>query len=261
VNGKRVASLFQMTDEEQHKDAKRPVAHAYAMTTILDYEIYVDATSTVLVDRLTTLFAETNESCDFGQWLQWYAFDVIGEMTLGKPLGFLEGARDAGGLISTIHRVGRYKALVGQMPWLDYVLEKNPFLQRVRVTRRSGIVDFVSKALKRRLSEEPNVGMKEKLEDHGDTRETKDFLSKFIDASKTFRGYDSTSQLLGWSMSNINAGSDTTAISLRAIFCTYRFPIAFPTLLFELIDLIFSSYFFRLSFTKSRMHVKAPRRD
>ena len=214
VNGKRVASLFMMTNEEQHKNAKRPIAHAYAMTTLMDYEPYVDDTSKLFVDQLTTLFAKTKEICDFGQWLQWYAFDVIGEMTLGKPLGFLHGARDVGSLISTLHRMSWYKAVVGQMPWLDYVLEKNPFLQKLDMTRRGRVVDFVSKALRRRLLEDKQA------EPGAHTRKKADFLSKFIDASKTFKGRDSTSQLLGWSMSNISAGSDTTAISLRSVFCT-----------------------------------------
>jgi hypothetical protein len=51
VNGQRVASLFMITDEEKHKAAKRPIANAYAMTTLLDYEPYVDATSTLFVER------------------------------------------------------------------------------------------------------------------------------------------------------------------------------------------------------------------
>jgi hypothetical protein len=36
VNGKRVASLFMITSEKQHQAAKRPIANAYSMTTLLD---------------------------------------------------------------------------------------------------------------------------------------------------------------------------------------------------------------------------------
>ena len=67
-----------ITDENVHKIAKRPVAHAYSMRAILDYEPYIDTTSATFLERLTSLFAKPKKICDFGEWLQWYAFDVIG---------------------------------------------------------------------------------------------------------------------------------------------------------------------------------------
>ena len=217
INGQRVASLFMILNEVKHKAAKRPIANAYAMTTLLDYEPYVDATSTVFLERLNTNFATTGQICDFGEWLQWYAFDVIGEMSFGRRLGFLEQGKDVEGLIKILHRVGWYTSVVGQMPWLDLVLDKNWLMSKLELPRKAVIARFVADLMNERLAEEV---MATGDSDEKGRKSRTDFLSKFLAAADANHGKIPESQLFGWSMSNINAGSDTTAISLRAIFCT-----------------------------------------
>lgn len=214
VNGKRVAGLFQTTNEEVHKAAKRPIAHAYAMTTLLDYEYLVDSTSKVLVERLTTLFAGTGTVCSFDKWLQWYAFDVIGEVTFSRRLGFLEHAKDVGDLISILSSGLHYAAVVGQMPWLDVILKKNWLMLKLLKPRSAEIPRFVMGFVQNRLRESEENEVDQKTE-----RQSKDFLSKFTQAATLSAGKIPDSMHLGWAISNINAGSDTTAISLRAIFC------------------------------------------
>ncbi|KAI1625028.1 cytochrome P450 [Exophiala viscosa] len=220
LNGKPVASLFMITDEDAHKAAKRPIAHAYAMTSLLDYEPFVDNTSKVLVERLTTLYANSGKLCDFGEWLQWYAFDVIGEMTMSKRFGFLEQGRDVNDIIKTLNNSGAYTAIVGQMPWLDYVLAKNPYWGHLFSKDKLGISKFVLGYLQPRIEE----ASLRKQQGASATKEKKpvetraDFCAKFIAAFEKYAGQIPQSQLLGWSLSNINAGSDTTAITLRAIF-------------------------------------------
>lgn len=214
VNGKRVAGLFQTTDEEVHKRAKRPIAHAYAMTTLLDYEALVDSTSTVLLERLKTLFAKPGRACPFDQWLQWYAFDVIGEVTFSCRLGFLEQGTDVGNMINILSHAGWYTAVVGQMPWLDVVLQKNWLSLKLFKPRILELPLFVMGILQQRLQKDKEIGQgKDTASVH------KDFLSKFSEAATLHAGKIPSSMYLGWAMSNINAGSDTTAISLRAIFC------------------------------------------
>lgn len=205
-----------ITDEDQHKAAKRPIAHAYAMTTLLDYEPYVDSTSLVLIDRLRSLYADNGKVCDFGEWLQWYAFDVIGEMTFSRRFGFLEQGKDVGGIIDTVQDSGYYTAVVGQMPWLDHLLGKNPLIGKMMSKKKAAISRFVMSFLQPRIDEVERSHLAgEKLDGKGRT----DFSAKFIAAFEKYHGQIPKSQLLGWSLSNINAGSDTTAITLRAIFC------------------------------------------
>lgn len=51
------------------------------MTALLEQEQYVDSTSRVFLEKMDA-FARTHEVIDFGLWLRYYAFDVIGELTV-----------------------------------------------------------------------------------------------------------------------------------------------------------------------------------
>jgi cytochrome P450 len=225
VNGRRLATMFMVTDESAHKIAKRPVDHAYAMSTVLEYESSIDTTSTVFLEQLTPFFCEPKKICDLGQWLQWYAFDVIGEITFGQRLGFLEQARDVRGLIAHLHQLGRYSAVVGQMPWLDYVLEKNPIVLKLGPQflghAKTEVASFVMEFLEDRVPLDENPSLYDEVEIAKATTKRKDLLSKFVSAARTYQQKVPASQLLSWSLSNINAGSDTTAIALRTIFCKF----------------------------------------
>ncbi|KIW40987.1 uncharacterized protein PV06_06586 [Exophiala oligosperma] len=246
INGKPVASLFMITNEDAHKAAKRPIAHAYAMTSLLDYEPFVDNTSTVLVERLTSLYADSDKVCDIGEWLQWYAFDVIGEMTMSRRFGFLEQGRDVGTIIKTLNKSGAYTAIVGQMPWLDYLLAKNRWWGHLFSRDKMGVSKFVLSFLQPRIDEAALRRRERKKDDNDDddadvttsTDHRKDFTAKFIAASERYSGKIPPSQLLGWSLSNINAGSDTTAITLRAIF---HFLLLHPACLSRLLDELHSA--------------------
>ena len=206
-----------ITDEDRHKAAKRPIANAYSMTTLLDYEPFIDSTSKVFVHRMRQLYANTGKICDLGEWLQWYAFDVIGEMTFSRRFGFLEQGKDVGGIIRILHSSGWYTAVFGQMPWLDYLLAKNPIWGEYFAKRKKGVSQFVLSFLQPRIEEATALSEKPSLSNR------KDFTSKFIAAADKYHGNIPASQLLGWSLSNINAGSDTTAITLRAILCKAPF--------------------------------------
>ena len=87
VNGKRAASLVAMTDESQHARTKRAIANAYSLSKLVEFEVLVDSTVGVFLDTLSQQFAVRGKKCDLGRWLQFFAFDVIGEMTFSKRSG------------------------------------------------------------------------------------------------------------------------------------------------------------------------------
>lgn len=102
LNGKLMRTVFGTQDEVHHRAIRRPVAQYYAMTNLISYEPLADSTTRVFVDALQWRFVKNGEICDLAQWLQWYAFDVIGEMTFSHRLGFLESGSDVGGICATI---------------------------------------------------------------------------------------------------------------------------------------------------------------
>ncbi|KAF3192245.1 hypothetical protein TWF225_000505 [Orbilia oligospora] len=226
ANGKEVLGVFDVTSEELHKNLKRPIGHAYAMSTLLDYEPYVDSTVKVFQQRLEELYVDkAGKECDLGEWLHWTAFDVVGEMTFSRRLGFLEQGRDVDGVIEGTQSQLDYLAVIGQMPFLDHFLMKNPLRIWWKGNPTSPVTSFALNCMQQRLQE------KEK----GDNSQRKDFLSKFLDAADKYEGKIPREQVIGWAAANVFAGSDTTAISLRAImYNLMKFPAALHALRTEL---------------------------
>jgi hypothetical protein len=94
-------NLFSTRDEGYHRGQKRPVASAYSMTSLLVKEDSVDSCSQLFMQKLGQ-FADQRKSMDLGAWLQYYAFDVIGELSFAKKLGFLEKGEDVDGMMEAI---------------------------------------------------------------------------------------------------------------------------------------------------------------
>lgn len=67
VNGQRTASLVFTTDEAQHAIMKRPVASAYSLSTLVEFEPLLDSTTAVFLSKLDELFAASGEVCDLGE--------------------------------------------------------------------------------------------------------------------------------------------------------------------------------------------------
>lgn len=85
------------------------------MSTIVQYEPLVDSTTTAFLTQLTERYADREDSsgiCDFGTWLQFYAFDVIGELTYSKRLGFVDRGEDVDSIISNLEWLLNYVSVV-----------------------------------------------------------------------------------------------------------------------------------------------------
>lgn len=63
-------------------------------------------------------FAINNRQVDLGTWLQYFAFDVVGEVTFASKLGFLEQGKDVDGMMKAIEGMLAYASLCGQVPEL-----------------------------------------------------------------------------------------------------------------------------------------------
>lgn len=64
-------------DEEEHARLRRPVANAYAMSTLVEFEPLVDSTFETFTKEMIERFAKTGEECKLDKWLQMYAFDIM----------------------------------------------------------------------------------------------------------------------------------------------------------------------------------------
>lgn len=139
------------------------------------------------------------------------AFDVVGEFTLRTRFGFLEQGHDIDGMLDDLNTEFAYRGLVQNMPMLDQWLRKNP----IYVYLKSPTNKFILRArslIQARLSQEKQTGRP-------------DFMDRFLDAQKQHPGIVTNEILGGYVASNFLAGSDTTAIVMRAIlYYTLRTP-------------------------------------
>ncbi|KAK7751821.1 hypothetical protein SLS62_006307 [Diatrype stigma] len=173
-NGKPIPGIFATQDERIHHMLKKPVSNAYSMTALLSFEPYVDTTSEVFCRELTNRFASTGQPCDLGAWLQMYAFDVIGELTFSRRLGFLESGTDVNGVMKNIWDMFKETSLVTQMPWVDDFWTNNPVRRYMRGHGVSPGAAFAMARVQERR-EEVKAGKTDW------DRETRDFMSRFLE--------------------------------------------------------------------------------
>ncbi|KAF5672609.1 cytochrome P450 monooxygenase [Fusarium circinatum] len=212
INGKITYHLFSTTDQAAHARLKRPIVKYYSMSNILNLESHVDTVISDFCDHLETRFMDKQsqeKQFDFGQWIAFYTWDMISSATFSQRFGYMEKAYDFDGTIHTADQVTDYFAMVGQMPFLDYLLDKNP-IKRIGPPNLGNVT---------RISVEKMMSRVDKLDEiDRKPAEELDFLDHFLNAMKKSPDLVDTSVITGYLQVNMLAGADTTAITLRAIF-------------------------------------------
>ena len=56
----------------------------------------------IFFDQIDKRFVESHQTFDLAEWLQYFAFEVMGTMTFSKRYGFLETGQDVNGMLATI---------------------------------------------------------------------------------------------------------------------------------------------------------------
>lgn len=94
--------MFNTQDETLHKQIKSPIAPLYSLTNTVTFEPLVDQVLVCLEEQLDKKFSGTGASFNFGEYLQYFAFDVMGTLTFSKRYGFLETGKDVQGILAAI---------------------------------------------------------------------------------------------------------------------------------------------------------------
>lgn len=199
--GHRKFDLFAERDEKVHGSQRRLISRAYAMESLRDLEPYVNNAVNVFLDNMAE---RQNQVIDMGKWVQLFAFDVIGEITFSKPFGFMDAANDDGSF-AQIEGALKSAAWIGQIPGLYWLHDSlMPYIgNHLGITARHGSLrQFALREVRAR-------------QERGTDR--KDILSKLLAThAGNPEGLDDNA-VTSMATSNIFAGSDTTAISTRAI--------------------------------------------
>uniref|UniRef100_A0A8H7N270 Cytochrome P450 n=1 Tax=Bionectria ochroleuca TaxID=29856 RepID=A0A8H7N270_BIOOC len=213
--GKRIPALFSLRDEELHSSILRPVAQAYWLSALLNYEALVDTVIKTLLDALDERFAipenrdlRQGMACDIGQWLQFFACDAITAITFGQPMGLLQSGEDMSDFIQRLDKAIDADAPISQMPWMGYLKKKNP-LNRFFAKDSNFTVSFVEDRIRERPGHLALSGER-------DAHRLEDLLDKYISAEKS---YDIVEDGLvrSYAMSTVASGSDSISIPLRSV--------------------------------------------
>ncbi|KAI5456875.1 putative P450 monooxygenase [Mariannaea sp. PMI_226] len=201
-------SMFSVRDPTQHQALRRPVAQKFSMSSIKAMEPFADDCSDIFISSMKEL---SGQAVDLGEWLQWYAFDVISAITFQRRFGFMEQRKDVESMISDISTALEGAAIIGQIPSLhrwtlgnNYVakfLAWQP-LFRVPDPLRT-VVRFTEDCIAEYDKNPPK-------------QDRPDFLG-WLRQENTKGEQMSERDLVNHLSNNLLAGSDTTAISLRAI--------------------------------------------
>lgn len=195
-------NTFSTRSIAMHAMLRRPTAHLYSTTHLLSYEPAVDTCNTILLRRLDE-YAREGKELDVRQLMQYYAFDVIGEITVGSRFGLMEDNGDKSGIISTIGEAISYSSYVGLVPGVHWWVGKITSLLGIKPVFQT-IEDFSSLHLNNRLSG--------KSKSPSDRRDFLDIMLPLEQAGKATRR-----DTLVVCLQNVAAGSDTTAISLASV--------------------------------------------
>ncbi|EEU38517.1 uncharacterized protein NECHADRAFT_19176, partial [Fusarium vanettenii 77-13-4] len=76
-------NIFVVLDNDRHKEKRRKISPLYTMSSMVSYEPAVDEMTTVCIRKLYQ-FAKEGRLIDIPHWMQYYAFDVIGEITVSS---------------------------------------------------------------------------------------------------------------------------------------------------------------------------------
>lgn len=116
---------------------------------------------------------------------------------------------------------------VGQVPWIDQLWAKNPLVRYLTPEKSSPVVEFaLARARERKVARESDKV--------GPEYNSRDFMSRFFDLQAKSASIPDD-YVTAWATSNIQAGSDTTAIMMRAIlYFLLKHPATLDKLMAEL---------------------------
>jgi cytochrome P450 len=83
------ASTLTMADDENHARQRRALAHSFSTKALLEQEEIIQGYVSSLIKNLGRM-ANSSESFNLVNWLNFTTFDIIGDLAFGEPFGCLE---------------------------------------------------------------------------------------------------------------------------------------------------------------------------
>ncbi|KAK4454886.1 benzoate 4-monooxygenase [Podospora aff. communis PSN243] len=207
VDGNLIYTLFGEPDPERHALARRPVNKYYTTGAALELEPHMDNAIRELCSQLDKRFAKTGAVCDMWQWSLFLIWDLSSHIIFSRGFGYLEHGSDFDKSIALSATINSYFQTVGQMPWLDWWLDKNPIV-RIGPPTFTSLMKVAVDGYTARLTGADR--------EKGFNPDKPDYLQHFINAKSEYPDTVSDASVVAWTMQHIVAGADTTAIVITA---------------------------------------------
>ncbi|KAI1856230.1 hypothetical protein JX265_011742 [Neoarthrinium moseri] len=208
--GKVAYNIFSETNSAEHARIKKPIAKYYSMNGVLTLQPHIDNVLGHFVRQIDARFVGTGEEMgpafDFGQWVLYLGWDMVGKVTYGKRVGYLDKGYDFDGTLNVEDKAMDYLVTVGMQPGLDKFLDKNR-LYRIGPPSFGSLVAISLQHLIRRY---------DGSDKHDPAKP--DFMDRYIEAKAEHPDIVDDQRLLSYLLANMAAGADTTALTLRSVF-------------------------------------------
>ncbi|KXH40984.1 hypothetical protein CNYM01_05460 [Colletotrichum nymphaeae SA-01] len=197
--------LFSELDKKHHSFLRKRLASAYSMSSVLKYEVHIQACLDLLIRKLGK-YAQAGEIVDMAVWTNAFAFDVVGELGYGSQFGHLQEEKDVGQLRKTIFDVFKLLSSVGHLPrWLWLVTSRSAQMITGFFNADQPLVAFRNWSAMR----------VQKRLDNPEMTGREDLLAHFCRMKDLEGKPASFVEILVEAMNLVGAGADTTSIGMR----------------------------------------------
>ncbi|KAL2864115.1 cytochrome P450 [Aspergillus lucknowensis] len=217
---------FAQQDEAKHSARRKLVNNIYSMSSVLESEQYIDTCTEVFLSKMAK-FAEKGQVVDLGEWIQWYTFDVVGELFFGQQFGFMRDEHDFGNYILSLDTMMPTTTLLCVLPvFLRYF---QVFLGLLFPSIRKAVEGF------NEIRRAGKFWVDHRLQQMADRKVNRsDLLDKLFKVRQNKSDFD-IPEIQNESVVAIFAGSDTTAIAIRSIlYYLMKTPDAYAKLMEEI---------------------------
>lgn len=107
--------LFNTRDRAEHARKRKIVSHTFSLKSVVQFEQYIHHNLEVFFnqwERISNLAHGGYSRLDALPWLNYLAFDIIGDLAFGSPFGMLEKGKDIAEVIKSSDESPSYASAI-----------------------------------------------------------------------------------------------------------------------------------------------------
>ncbi|KAJ7445975.1 cytochrome P450 oxidoreductase [Mycena galericulata] len=214
LHGRDGPNALSTLENKRHAEMRRAESPAYAATLLIDFEQNVNDCGDELIAHLDRCLSVGKATVNLSEALQMFAIDVIGAIVLGKSFEICANGKDTHNFLSIPIKFLELACLLGTQPTISRLLRwlsgKLPEPPSIRIL--TGIVNG-------------RIASRFQHYKEGGPSSHRDMLEKLMAAQNADGSEYNLEQVQSAAGLFLGAGSDTTAITMRAMI---RFVVGDP---------------------------------